>query len=287
MTIRKGRAFRLIPGGSLGTNQVRWTLIRKNPPGHRVPGMCKGKKLSEIQEVATNLRIPLRTRRDGKGKLVPKRKAQLCAAIRREVGGNTTVIREQLKKLNRKVKKPRKVRSNKGVKRGPRGSKATNINNVPLSKLIETINAEAPKKPRKVRSNKGVKRGPRGSKKPNNIPMNKLIETISNSNSNNDFYVENARKNKNKNALMVAVPKRITPVRVNAKKNQNKNNNSRQTVNWNAAFAKTKNKKMTNKEIEELTAQVRNAQNKRWNNMIARIEAREKAKKPVKGRRSP
>jgi len=86
---------------------------------------------------------------------------------------------------------------------------------------------------------------------------------------------------------MVAVPKRITPVRVNAKKNQNKNNNSRQTVNWNAAFAKTKNKKMTNKEIEELTAQVRNAQNKRWNNMIARIEAREKAKKPVKGRRSP
>jgi len=300
MTIRKGRAFRLITGGLLGTNQVRWASIRKNTPGHRVPGMCKGKKLSEVQEVATSLRIPLRTRRDGKGKLVPKRKAQLCATIRRKVGGNTTVVREQLKKLNRKVskaskktakklrakkaqpqtapttkkrvvkynilgaskllripvkdkttaqlrkeimakvreqqirnfkkkygrksigeldkktlvrkldnikylprlrvakkapvkkarkvatnltvpnKKVRKVRSNKGVKRGPRGSKATNINNVPLSKLIETINAEAPKKARKVRSNKGVKRGPRGSKATNinNVPLSNLIETI-------------------------------------------------------------------------------------------------------------
>ena len=373
MTIRKGRAFRLITGGLLGTNQVRWASIRKNTPGHRVPGMCKGKKLSEVQEVATSLRIPLRTRRDGKGKLVPKRKAQLCAAIRRKVGGNTTVVREQLKKLNRKVskaskktakklrakkaqpqtapttkkrvvkynilgaskllripvkdkttaqlrkeimakvreqqirnfkkkygrksigeldkktlvrkldnikylprlrvakkapvkkarkvatnltvpnKKVRKVRSNKGVKRGPRGSKATNINNVPLSKLIETINAEAPKKARKVRSNKGVKRGPRGSKKNNNnIPVNKLIKTINESpkkpthirftNSvNNMKFLNSAQKNRVKNNLknatnaqeknrILANAKKLNSREgkkpVNSNSNSNSNNNS-------------------------------------------------------------
>ena len=373
MTIRKGRAFRLITGGLLGTNQVRWASIRKNTPGHRVPGMCKGKKLSEVQEVATSLRIPLRTRRDGKGKLVPKRKAQLCATIRRKVGGNTTVVREQLKKLNRKVskaskktakklrakkaqpqtapttkkrvvkynilgaskllripvkdkttaqlrkeimakvreqqirnfkkkygrksigeldkktlvrkldnikylprlrvakkapvkkarkvatnltvpnKKVRKVRSNKGVKRGPRGSKATNINNVPLSKLIETINAEAPKKARKVRSNKGVKRGPRGSKKNNNnIPVNKLIKTINESpkkpthirftNSvNNMKFLNSAQKNRVKNNLknatnaqeknrILANAKKLNSREgkkpVNSNSNSNSNNNS-------------------------------------------------------------
>jgi hypothetical protein len=113
-----------MPGGFLGTNQVRWAPIRKNTPGHRVPGMCKRKKLSEVKEVATSLRIPLRTRRDGKGKLVPKRKAQLCAAIRRKVGGNTTVVREQLKKLNRKVSKAAKKPATTKTAKKPRAKKA-------------------------------------------------------------------------------------------------------------------------------------------------------------------
>jgi hypothetical protein len=97
MTVRPGRVvLRTLPDSGL----VRWTFADKTQGRLRRPGLCKYKKLKEIKDIATDLRIPLRFRSK-----LPKRKADLCTAIARKVGSKRT-IRYQLKKYNRAKKKP-------------------------------------------------------------------------------------------------------------------------------------------------------------------------------------
>ena len=103
MTIKKGRAFRLVPGGLFATNQIRWASVSKEGGRRRRSAKCSSKKIEQIPMVAKNLRIPFRTRKEikGKRKLVPKSKAQLCVAIGKKAGRNETLIRDQIKLYNK------------------------------------------------------------------------------------------------------------------------------------------------------------------------------------------
>ena len=331
MTIKKGRAFRLVPVGLFATNQIRWASVSKEGGRRRRSAKCSSKKIEQIRMVAKNLRIPFRTRKEikGKRKLVPKSKAQLCVAIGKKAGRNETLIRDQIKLYNKflrdqnknnalakvthatkkytKTKAPKTVKKNTANRRKTEAwAKVTQAAKKYTANRKTKTNAwakvtEAAKKytaNRKAQTKKLKKANTQ-----NEIVMNKIINAIntvpvpppvvvekknnnsnSNNNNSNNFMVVNRRTNTNNNSnnFMVAktpAPRRITPVPItNTKNNQNKVNNSYQIVNWNAA----KNKKMTNKEIEELTARVKKMQEKRWNNMIARIEAREMAMKKKK-----
>ena len=106
MVVKKGYAFtKQRVGGILGgRNRL---LMTKVDSARRRGKQCKSFPKGELQQVAQSLRIPLRKR-----ELVYRTKDELCEAISRKVGDNSTPIRNQVKNKKKAPVKKKEIPAN-------------------------------------------------------------------------------------------------------------------------------------------------------------------------------
>jgi hypothetical protein len=236
MAVKKGYAFtKQRVGGILGVGGTNRLLMTKVDSARRRGKQCKAFPKGELQQVAQSLRIPLRKR-----ELVYRTKDELCEAISRKVGDNSTPIRNQLKKKKAPAKK-KEIPANMIIKNAKimirahvpnanvafkmienqiKANKLTrkqDIANVWMKQaiLLRKMNAAAPVKKR--RANKNLKALPVKRRKvslpePEPEPMN--VNYMSNSSMENVPILKRKAPNTNRNNRS-PVKRRNTRVNVN------------------------------------------------------------------------